>query len=69
MLGAMYARGNGIPKDLVAAYQWYDLAAKHGWGSAEELRDDLAKLMTRAQLSEAQTQTSQNGPNRSLTPE
>ena len=68
-LGAMYGNGDAMPTDLVAAYQWYDLASVHGWKSAEELREGIAKQMTPEQLSEAQSQPSQNGPQEGVRPE
>ncbi len=68
-LGALYGNGERMPKDLVAAYQWYDLATAHGWESAGERRDEIAKQMTPEQLSEAQSQTSPNGPQKGVTPE
>jgi TPR repeat protein len=68
-LGVLYERGDGVPRDLVAAYQWYDLAAKHGSGADEQLREELAKQMTPEQMSEAQSQTSPNGPQKSVTAE
>lgn len=68
-LGALYGNGESMPKDLVAAYQWYDLATAHGWESAGERRDEIAKQMTPEQLSEAQSQTSPNGPPKALMPE
>lgn len=67
-LGALYGNGESIPKDLVAAYQWYDLAMAHGWESVGERRDEIAKQMTPEQLSEAQSQTSPNGPQKGVTP-
>ena len=68
-LGVIYGKGDGMPKDLVAAYQWYYLATAHGWESAGERRDEIAKLMTPEQLSEAQSQTSPNGPSKIVTPQ
>ena len=57
-LGAMYARGEGVPQDYVESHKWRNLAASRA--SAEdqkryaEQRDAMAKLMTPAQLAEAQ---------------
>ncbi len=68
-LGTLYGNGDGMPNDLVAAYQWYDLATAHGWESAGKRRDEIAKQMTPEQLSEAQSRTSPNGPQKSVTAE
>ncbi len=58
-LGFMYRKGLGVPQDYVRAYAWYDLAASSfppGMvrENAVEHRDDVAKRMTPAQISEAQ---------------
>lgn len=53
-LGALYTRGEGVPRNLVLAYKWTSLAAAQGYEAA---RGNLAKqerLMTRAQIDEAQ---------------
>jgi TPR repeat protein len=60
-LGLMYARGEGVPQDLVQAHRWTNLAATVFPATKAEyrvlairLRDALASLMTPAQLAEAQ---------------
>ena len=54
----MYANGLGVPKDLVEAHKWRNLAASRSTGDAQrryaEARDAMAKQMTPAQLTEAQ---------------
>ena len=40
--------------DLVQAYMWYSLAAGNGNAHAPGYRDDLARQMTPAQITEAQ---------------
>ncbi len=52
-LGIMYKFGTGVPQDYVLAYMWLNLAAVHS-RSARTLRDELAELMTPAQIAEAQ---------------
>jgi uncharacterized protein len=58
-LGGLYVIGRGVPQDFVVAHMWLNLAAsleKNGdmqKGFAEQ-RDDLAKMMTSAQIAEAQ---------------
>ncbi len=60
-LGAMYEDGQGVPKDNVQAYKWFDLAAARFSASESETRNQavsnrgaLAKMMTPAQIAEAQ---------------
>ena len=58
-LGIMYESGWGVPQDYVQAHMWYNLAAAgllpgEGRDSAAEYRDIVAKLMTPAQIAEAQ---------------
>ena len=57
-LGFMYANGLGVPKDLVEAHKWRNLAPSRSTGDAQrryaEARDAMAKQMTPAQLTEAQ---------------
>ena len=54
MLGAHYARGQGVPLDWVYAYMWSNLAAAQGFSSAQQLKDLLVEDMTREQIAEAQ---------------
>ena len=55
-LGIMYINGNGVPKDYIRAHMFFNLAAAYGNTNASDNRDRLAKLMTPAQLQEAQYQ-------------
>ncbi len=55
----MYSNGVGVPQDYVQAHMWYKLAAsRHPPGedrdTAVKNRDNVAKKMTPAQISEAQ---------------
>jgi TPR repeat protein len=58
-LGLMYSNGHGVPQDYVEAHQWHNLAASRA--SVEEVTqyaeapDALAKVMTPAQIADAQT--------------
>lgn len=54
-LGAMYYRGLGVTNDLVKAYAWCSVAAANGSANGTDMRDEIEKLMTPAQISEAQT--------------
>lgn len=53
-LGVMYVRGDGVPEDYIVAYKWLNLAAAQGDQMAKDSRDALRKLMTPAQVAEAQ---------------
>ena len=54
-LGWAYSEGEGVRKDDVAAYAWFNLAALNGTSfSALQARDDLAKEMTPEQIAKAQ---------------
>jgi uncharacterized protein len=54
----MYVLGQGVPKDLVRAHMWLNLAGAKRLGGVEEesrrKRDELARQMTPAQIAEAQ---------------
>lgn len=57
-LGLAYAGGRGVPQDFVQAHLWFNLAAASGdetmrRGGAER-REQMARLMTPAQVAEAQ---------------
>ena len=53
-LGAMYAFGDGVPKDYVYAHMWGNIAAANGNELGGELRDAFEKKMTPADISTAQ---------------
>ena len=65
-LGYAYGSGLGVPQDYVEAHKWYNLAASHpaarislkNQTRSRESRDAVAKLMTPAQLAEAQKRAS-----------
>ena len=54
----MYDQGRGVPQDYVQAHKWMNLAASRQTGEerqrSADRRDTLARLMTPAQLAEAQ---------------
>ena len=56
-LGAAYESGQGVPKDFVLAYMWFNLAATDKWESAAQDRDRLARKMSREQVAQAQELT------------
>ncbi len=58
-LGVMYSKGQGVPQDYVQAHMWYNLAASRPSPGVDldqsvKHRDIVAKMMTPAQISEAQ---------------
>jgi TPR repeat protein len=57
-LGILFNFGKGVTQDYVQAYMWYEIAISHLTGgdkdSVLELRDSLAKHLTRDQISEAE---------------
>jgi hypothetical protein len=56
-LGDIYGTGEGVSRDYPIAYMWLSLAAGSGVGRAAETRDKLERLMTPAQIAEAQQRT------------
>lgn len=62
-LGMLYDTGQGVPQDSVRAYMWYNLAAASLTGehqkNATNNRDNIARLLTPAQLAEGQRLASQ----------
>ena len=54
-LGAMYAKGQGVPQDNVYTHMWFNLAAANGNETASKNRDIIAKRMTTADISKAQS--------------
>jgi S1-C subfamily serine protease len=53
-LGAIYATGEGVPKDYVEAYKWRLLAAAQGNEIAKKAVESLENSMTREQIAEGQ---------------
>jgi hypothetical protein len=61
-LGGLYSSGQGVPQDYVEAYKWFDIGAhapSETRPSYEAKRDEVAKLMTPAQIAEAQKRVSE----------
>ena len=50
----MYSSGEGVPQDYTLAHMWFNLAGASGLEEAHGTRDTVAKLMTPAQIAEAQ---------------
>ena len=66
-LGVMYALGQGVPRDNVQAYMWFDLSARYLEGVERDrmvrIRDVIASDMTPAQIAEAQRLAREWKPN------
>jgi TPR repeat protein len=62
-LGVFYDNGLGVPQDRVRAHMWLNLAAMQGRESAATFRDLVARLMTPAQIAEAQKLAREWNPN------
>jgi len=63
-LGVFYDNGLGVPQDKVRAYMWLNLSAAQGREGAAAFRDLIARLMTPAQIEEAQKLTREWKPNK-----
>ncbi len=54
ILGLLYVRGQGMTQNYLLAHMWFNLAAAQGCAAALANRDQLARMMTPAQIAEAQ---------------
>ena len=50
MLGRLYALGDGVPRDFVQAWRWFDRAARQGHAPAAEARHVLDGVLPPEQL-------------------
>lgn len=53
-LGLMYSAGRDVEMDLVVAHKWFNLAALRGNDEAKRYRMELARDMSRSEISKAQ---------------
>jgi len=53
-LGLMYCSGRGVALDLVEAHKWFNLAAVRGNEDARRYRTEVARELSRAEISDAQ---------------
>jgi uncharacterized protein len=53
-LGLMYSSGRTVEPDLVEAHKWFNIAAQRGYAEAAQLRAEIAREMSRADIAEAQ---------------
>jgi TPR repeat protein len=54
-LGLLYREGNGVEADPVQAYVWLERAVRLGVQSAQQVRDDVGRGLSAAQMSEARS--------------
>ena len=54
ILGLKYCLGREVPKDLIAAHKWFNLAAMSGNDAARHYRLEVARGMAPADIAEAQ---------------
>ena len=52
-LGVMYSYGWGVLKDVLLAHMWFNIAGANGDERSRDLRDDLERDMTRAEIGRA----------------
>jgi TPR repeat protein len=53
VLGIMFRKGEGVPKDPVRARMWYSLAAKRGDAGAKTGLREVSQTLTRQEISRA----------------
>ena len=61
-LGLIYYTGQGVPQNHVQAHKWFNLAGAGGDEDGRKNRDIVAKVMTPAQIAEAQRLASEWKP-------
>jgi TPR repeat protein len=54
VLGVMFRKGEGVPKNPARAYMWFSLARKHGEVGGKAGARELARNMTREEVVQAQ---------------
>ncbi len=53
-LGMIYSAGCGVAVDMVAAHQWFNIAALRGHPDAARLRREIAEQMSDGEIGQAQ---------------
>jgi len=53
-LGMVYSAGAGVAVDMIAAHQWFNIAAMRGHKDAAQLRREIAEQMSDAEIGLAQ---------------
>lgn len=65
VLGLAHVTAKGVPRDFVSAYMWLNLAAAAGQKDARQTLDTVSRLLTRAEITDAQRLTRQWKPTES----
>jgi TPR repeat protein len=53
-LGAMFRKGEGVPKNSLRAHMWFSFAAARGDAAAKAELREMSQTMTREQISQAE---------------
>jgi TPR repeat protein len=53
VIGSMYRKGQGVPRNLVHAFMWFSVAAKRGDNEAKAELHEVSKTMTPAEMTQA----------------
>lgn len=56
MMGRLYSLGDGVPRDFVQAWVWFDRAARQGHELAAEARQSMDQVLNAGQLAQARAQ-------------
>jgi TPR repeat protein len=54
VLGVMFRKGEGVPKNPARAHMWFSFAAKRGEAGARAERREVARTMTAQEISQAE---------------
>jgi TPR repeat protein len=54
VLGVMFRKGEGVPKNQVRAHMWFSFAAKRGDASARAELREVSRTMTAQEISQAE---------------
>ena len=57
-LGAMHFKGDGVPKDDIESYKWFELAKHYGHPKAETVQEFVGENLTDDQIAEAEKRAS-----------
>jgi TPR repeat protein len=53
----LYKNGQGVERNLITAYAWFDVAAAQGFELAQEKRDEIKLALTARDLRKAKAQS------------
>jgi TPR repeat protein len=61
-LGELYAKGEGVPRDIKEAYYWLQLSTNHGNKDYIATRDEIGTQLTSQDIEEIKQRTRQWRP-------